>query len=208
MKKYLNQTEKHRPLKNSRTITRMTVERRTTKRRMRKNLCLTEVSKTRKSNFNVNESWYVRHLLSIMTWSDGVVAQFEIVDLYYQIENCPEIEILGIDAIESMWIFLLDQFLEDADIFVFCNFDREHPLFVVTENSILCLTRVYFLSKIIQRGTRTGGLPSIFAASVDQMPLPSSPPPSPCASPSSVFSSAASSLDRWQYTSTNNPTCA
>ena len=35
---------------------------------------------------------------------------------------------------EEMGLFLLDQFLEDADVFVFCNFDRKYPLFVVTEN--------------------------------------------------------------------------
>jgi hypothetical protein len=48
--------------------------------------------------------------------------------------NHPEIEIWGIDVVEKVGLFLLDQFLEDADNVVSRTLDREHPLFVVTKN--------------------------------------------------------------------------
>jgi len=48
--------------------------------------------------------------------------------------NFPEVEIRGIDVTEEMRLFLLDLVLEDADVVISWNLDREHPRFVVTEN--------------------------------------------------------------------------
>jgi len=48
--------------------------------------------------------------------------------------NLPELEVRGIDVFEAMGLFLLDLIFEDPDVVVSLNPDREHPLFVVTEN--------------------------------------------------------------------------
>ena len=48
--------------------------------------------------------------------------------------NLPMIKIRGVDVTKETGLFLLDLIFEDADVFVFWNFNSEYFIFVVTEN--------------------------------------------------------------------------
>jgi len=48
-------------------------------------------------------------------------------------------------------LFLLDQFLEGADVFVLCSFDSEHLIFVVTKNKAVefCRSKCCLVSEVV-----------------------------------------------------------
>ena len=48
--------------------------------------------------------------------------------------NLPELEVRGIEVAEEMRLFLLDQFLKDANVFALRNLHSKHIIFFVTEN--------------------------------------------------------------------------
>jgi hypothetical protein len=80
--------------------------------------------------------------------------------------NLPELEVRGSDVIEVRGLFFLDLVFEDADVVVSRNLDREHPLFVVTENKAveqkICheKTRCWYLF----RHCTTQQLPSLLSS--------------------------------------------
>ena len=48
--------------------------------------------------------------------------------------NLPELEIFGVDAIEGMWIFLLDFVLENADVFARKYLHSKYLILRITDN--------------------------------------------------------------------------
>jgi hypothetical protein len=48
--------------------------------------------------------------------------------------NLPELEVRGINVTETMGLFLLDQFFEDADVVGLRNLDSEHLILSITDN--------------------------------------------------------------------------
>ena len=51
--------------------------------------------------------------------------------------NFPELEIWGIDVAEEMGLFLLDQFLEDTDVFALRNLHSKHLVLRITDNEAI-----------------------------------------------------------------------